>query len=84
MSRKPFFASLRNCSSLAPSRLLLLTLPKRLRAGKGASRSTASLSAEMLFAMHTLARPQGRSMQTLMAEALNDVLRKHGESPICD
>jgi hypothetical protein len=34
--------------------------------------------------MHTLARRQGRSLQSLMAEAFNDVLRKHGESPIGD
>ena len=39
---------------------------------------------EMSFAMHTLARRQGRSLQSLMAEAFNDVLRKHGESPIGD
>ena len=37
---------------------------------------------EMSFAMHMLARRQGRSLQALMAEAFNDVLRKHGESPI--
>lgn len=37
---------------------------------------------EMSFAMHMLARRQGRSLQSLMAEAFNDVLRKHGESPI--
>ena len=39
---------------------------------------------EMSFAMHTLARRHGRSLQSLMAEAFNDVLRKHGESPIGD
>ena len=37
---------------------------------------------DMSFAMHMLARRQGRSLQSLMAEAFNDVLRKHGESPI--
>jgi hypothetical protein len=37
---------------------------------------------EMSFAMHMLARRQNRSLQALMAEAFNDVLRKHGESPI--
>ena len=41
-------------------------------------------SPEMSFAMHTLARRQGRSLQALMAEAFNDVLRKHGESPLGD
>ncbi len=38
----------------------------------------------MSLAMHMLARRQGRSLQALMAEAFNDVLRKHGESPIGD
>ncbi|WP_346344664.1 ribbon-helix-helix domain-containing protein [Sphingomonas sp. dw_22] len=31
-----------------------------------------------------LARHQGRNLQNLMGEAFNDVLRKHGESPIGD
>jgi hypothetical protein len=38
----------------------------------------------MSFAMHTLARRQGKSLQALMAEAFNDALRKYGESPIED
>lgn len=62
--------------------------------GKGATPAPASrqgrkqiagfFSPEMSFAMHILARRQGRSLQALMAEAFNDVLRKHGESPIGD
>ena len=62
--------------------------------GQGANTGPASrqgrkqiagfFSPEMSFAMHTLARRQGRSLQALMAEAFNDVLRKHGESPIGD
>lgn len=62
--------------------------------GQGATTGPASrqgrkqiagfFSPEMSFAMHTLARRQGRSLQALMAEAFNDVLRKHGESPIGD
>lgn len=39
-------------------------------------------SQEMSLAMHLCARRRGISLQDLMAEALNDVLRKHGESPI--
>lgn len=39
-------------------------------------------SPEMSLAMHMCARRQGMSLQDLMAEAFNDVLRKHGESPI--
>jgi len=62
--------------------------------GQGATTGPASrqgrkqiagfFSPEMSFAMHTLARRQGRSLQALMAEAFNDILRKHGESPIGD
>lgn len=39
---------------------------------------------EMSFALHMLARRQSRSLQAVMAEAFDDVLRKHGESPIGD
>ena len=39
---------------------------------------------EMSFALHMLARRQNRSLQAVMAEAFDDVLRKHGESPIGD
>ena len=44
--------------------------------------SRSFFTSEMLFAMHMLVRRQGRSLQSLMAEAFNDALRKHGESPI--
>lgn len=39
-------------------------------------------SPEMSLAMHMCARRQGMSLQDLMAEAFNNVLRKYGESPI--
>ena len=39
-------------------------------------------SPEMSLAMHVCARKNGRSLQALMAEAFDDVLRKYGESPI--
>ena len=32
--------------------------------------------------MHLCARKQGISLQTLMAETFDDVLRKYGESPV--
>lgn len=41
-------------------------------------------SPDMSFVMHMLARHQGRSQQALMTEAFNDVLRKHGKSPVGD
>ena len=42
----------------------------------------AYFSPEMSMAMHICARKNGFSLQELMAEAFNDVLRKYGESPI--
>jgi hypothetical protein len=36
----------------------------------------------MSLAMHVCARKHGRSLQALMAEAFDDVLRKYGESPL--
>ena len=51
---------------------------------QGRKQIAGFFSPEMSFAMHTLARRQGRSLQALMAESFNDVLRKHGESPIGD
>jgi len=42
----------------------------------------AYFSPQMSLAMHFCARKQGISLQALMAEAFDDVLRKYGESPI--
>jgi len=42
----------------------------------------AYFSPEMSLAMHVCARKNGLSLQELMAEAFDDVLRKYGESPI--
>ena len=39
-------------------------------------------SPELSLAMHTCARRHDLSLQDLMAEAFDDVLRKYGESPI--
>ncbi len=39
-------------------------------------------SHELSLALHTCARRNGLSLQDLMAEAFDDVLRKYGESPI--
>jgi len=39
-------------------------------------------SPEMSLALHTCARRNGVSLQALMGEAFDDVLRKHGESPV--
>jgi hypothetical protein len=42
----------------------------------------AYFSPEMSLAMHVCARKHGLSLQELMAEAFNDVLRKYGQSPV--
>ena len=93
MSRKPSFANLRTATS-SPAPAPSPTPQPVPAAAKGEVTGPASrqgrkqiagfFSPEMSFAMHTLARRQGRSLQALMAEAFNDVLRKHGESPIGD
>ena len=91
MSRKPSFANLRDKPD-APATSQASTAedqtPKTdsspAPSRKGRKQIAAYFTPDMSFAMHTLARRQGRSLQALMAEAFNDVLRKHGESPIGD
>jgi hypothetical protein len=39
-------------------------------------------SPELSMALHNCARKHDLSLQALMAEAFNDILRKYGESPI--
>ncbi|WP_342659265.1 hypothetical protein NPJ82_17610 (plasmid) [Sphingomonas sp. NY01] len=84
MSRKPSFANLRSHAPAAPA-----AKPEEDRATRPASREgrkqiAGFFSPEMSLAMHMTARRQGRSLQALMAEAFNDVLKKYGESPIGD
>jgi hypothetical protein len=94
MSRKPSFANLRGTAP-APVPVVAPAPPANEAAGQGATPArpvsregrkqiAGFFSPEMSLAMHMLARRQGRSLQALMAEAFNDVLRKHGESPIGD
>ena len=95
MSRKPSFANLRTAPTSPP----VTDAKEAARAGAGEGATPASprapsregrkqiagfFSPDMSLAMHMLALRQGRSLQALMAEAFNDVLRKHGESPIGD
>ncbi|SEN62473.1 hypothetical protein SAMN05192583_3182 [Sphingomonas gellani] len=98
MSRKPSFANLRGTAPapIPPPAPRALATPQSAEPSEGRTSSARPVSREgrkqiagffspeMSFAMHTLARRQGRSLQALMAEAFNDVLRKHGESPIGD
>ena len=90
MSRKPSFANLRTTGAAAAvippaAPPVVAPMPTSSPASRQGRKQIAGFfSPEMSFAMHTLARRQGRSLQALMAEAFNDVLRKHGESPIGD
>ena len=94
MSRKPSFANLRG--AVRDSHNIAVSAKDQSGAGEGAAPAprpssrqgrkqiAGFFSPEMSLAMHMLALRQGRSLQALMAEAFNDVLRKHGESPIGD
>ena len=85
MSRKPSFANLRDrtpAAAVPATPEPVEEAPKGPASRQGRKQIAGFFSPDMSFAMHTLARRQGRSLQALMAEAFNDVLRKHGESPI--
>jgi hypothetical protein len=82
MSRKPSFANLRARTSEPTAAPASETLEPRANSREGRKQIAGFFTPDMSFAMHTLARRQGRSLQSLMAEAFNDVLRKHGESPV--
>lgn len=56
------------------------TAPSR----RGRKAISGYFTPEMSLAMHTCARKHDMSLQALMAEAFNDILRKYGESPIGD
>lgn len=98
MSRKPSFANLRGAVTPAPTAapaprakavpaaapVPVAPAPARPVSREGRKQIAGFFSPDMSLAMHMLARRQGRSLQALMAEAFNDVLRKHGESPIGD
>lgn len=89
MSRKPSFANLRTAAAVppppAPAPAAAAPAPRadgRPESRVGRKQIAGFFTPEMSFALHMLARRQDRSLQSLMAEAFNDVLRKHGESPI--
>ena len=94
MSRKPSFANLRDRSAVPPPALAPVRAAPAVAATESEVKGPASrqgrkqiagfFSPDMSLAMHMLARRQDRSLQALMAEAFNDVLRKYGESPIGD
>ena len=83
MSRKPSFTNLRTHTP-APTAPEVKpdATPTRAQSREGRKQIAGFFTPEMSFAMHMLARRQGRSLQALMAEAFDDVLRKHGETPV--
>lgn len=87
MSRKPSFANLRD---RVPAAAPTVSAPASGEgttgpvSRQGRKQIAGFFSPDMSFSLHMLARRQGRSLQALMAEAFNDVLRKHGESPVGD
>ncbi|KQM89874.1 hypothetical protein ASE70_16265 [Sphingomonas sp. Leaf22] len=89
MSRKPSFANLRDRTTppppapAAPAPATAVTSDAKGPASRQGRKQIAGFfTPDMSLAMHMLARRQDRSLQALMAEAFNDVLRKYGESPI--
>ncbi len=62
----------------APPGAQIPTPPSRV----GRKAISGYFSPELSLALHTCARRNGLSLQDLMAEAFDDVLRKYGESPI--
>ena len=56
--------------------------PPRSHSRAGRKAIAAYFSPEMSLAMHVCARKHGLSLQELMAEAFDDVLRKYGQSPV--
>lgn len=80
MSRKPSFANLR---SAAPEPVAAPDAKgARPVSREGRKQIAGFFTPDMSMAMHMLARRRGQSLQALMAEAFNDVLRKHGETPV--
>jgi hypothetical protein len=56
--------------------------PVRSNSRAGRKAIAAYFAPEMSLAMHVCARKHGLSLQELMAEAFDDVLRKYGHSPV--
>lgn len=64
------------------ARAELITNPATAPSRTGRKAISGYFSPELSMALHHCARKHELSLQALMAEAFNDVLRKYGESPI--
>jgi hypothetical protein len=67
-----------------PAQTELITTPSIAPSRIGRKAISGYFSPELSMALHHCARKHGLSLQALMAEAFNDILRKYGESPIGD
>ncbi|MBN9146184.1 MULTISPECIES: ribbon-helix-helix domain-containing protein [unclassified Novosphingobium] len=59
-----------------------VSTPPKSNSRVGRKAIAAYFTPEMSLAMHVCARKYGLSLQELMAEAFDDVLRKYGQSPV--
>jgi hypothetical protein len=59
-----------------------ISTPPRSNSRAGRKAIAGYFSLEMSLAMHLCARKHSLSLQELMAEAFDDVLRKYGQSPV--
>ncbi|MBX9796523.1 ribbon-helix-helix domain-containing protein [Sphingomonas sp.] len=75
--RQPEGAAADETASVSPV-TQIPTAPSRV----GRKAISGYFAPELSLALHTCARRHGLSLQDLMAEAFDDVLRKYGESPI--
>ncbi len=65
-----------------PARSSLIANPATAPSRIGRKAISGYFSPELSMALHHCARKHDLSLQALMAEAFNDVLRKYGESPM--
>jgi hypothetical protein len=76
--RKPGHEAKTTAPASTPPIVEVATPPSRV----GRKAISGYFAPELSLALHTCARRHGLSLQDLMAEAFDDVLRKYGESPI--
>jgi hypothetical protein len=67
-----------------PAQTEQITNPGTAPSRVGRKAISGYFSPELSMALHHCARKHDLSLQALMAEAFNDILRKYGESPIGD
>ena len=69
-------------NALERARTELIANPAIAPSRIGRKAISGYFSPELSMALHHCARKHDLSLQALMAEAFNDVLRKYGESPV--